>query len=86
MERPEARPYVPDPTPLQLENVRWVVVTPDRLPEGADWVLFALPADQYERLSLNIAELLRWIVEAKWRLDYYGGRIPAPVPVEDREQ
>lgn len=86
MDLPERRPSVPDPAPLDLQQVHWDVVTPDTLPDGADWALFALTADQYERLSLNIAELLRWVREAKWRLDYYSERLPEDVRMEDGEQ
>jgi len=49
--------------------VTWVVVTPDRLPSMDEWVLFGLAPADYERLSQNQAELLRWITEAKRRID-----------------
>ena len=67
---PESRPPIPDPEPIQVLPLKWVVITPDRLPEGR-YVFFALTPREYENLSANMAEFLRWIKEARWRLDYY---------------
>lgn len=30
-----------------------------------------LDGDQYDTLSRNTAEILRWVKEAQWRLDWY---------------
>jgi len=35
--------------------------------------VFAVTPEDYERLALSRAELLRYVREAKWLLDYYGG-------------
>jgi len=35
--------------------------------------MIALTARAYEALSRNMAELIRWIEEARWRLGYYRG-------------
>lgn len=52
------------------------MLTPDRLPEGDDWVFFAVTPADYETLSLNQSETLRWAHEAMWRLVYYAGEQP----------
>lgn len=75
--RPADRPALPNPQPVEMLDVDWKVVTPDTLPEGR-YVLFALTPQQYESLSLNMAELRRWIDEAMWRLDYYTKEGEAP--------
>lgn len=61
---------LPDPRPIKTAKVNWRIVTPDTMPEG-DFVFFALTAPDYEALSLNQSEALRWVTEAKHRLDYY---------------
>ena len=70
---PSDCPSLPDPNPINLAPVHWVVLTKDRLPIGGDWVYFSLSSKDYENLSLNQAELLRWIEEASWRLRHYRG-------------
>lgn len=56
---------MPDPQPIDTGEVTWTVLTVD----GVAW--FAVTAAGYEALSSNVAESLRWVREAKWRLDYY---------------
>ncbi len=73
LERPPERPTLPDPAPLDLRPQKWNVYTPDRLPEGDDWVIIGLTTKDYEILSLNVADIRRWIEEAYWRLQYYRG-------------
>ena len=80
--RPDPTPSLPDPQPLELLPVDWTVVTAGRLPAGSDWTLMALTPQQYRNLSLNTAELLRYVREAKWRLGYYRGVNPAKPPQE----
>jgi len=69
--RPE-KPILPPPQPIQTQKIEWEVITRDTLPAG-DFVFFALTPKAYEALSLNTADTLRWVTEAKWRLDYYSG-------------
>lgn len=64
---PELR--TPLPEPIETLPVRWRVVTPETIPEGSDWALFALSSRDFEALSRNMAELRRWIEEAMWRLE-----------------
>lgn len=37
---------------------------------------YALTPDQYETMSKNMSDILRWVREAQWRLDYYRGEGP----------
>lgn len=73
--RPVPLPPVPDPAPVDLRPVDWTVITPDELPDGDAWSIIGLTPEQYEALSQNMAELLRWITEAGYRLRYYRGEI-----------
>lgn len=68
---PDPTPPLPNPDPIVTVPVVWQVISPQRLPESDSWVLYALTPDQYENLSYNMAELLRWVTEAQWRLIYY---------------
>lgn len=78
VERPPEIAPIPNPNPVDLQEIDWVILTPDTAPlAGTEWVFIALTPDDYERLSLNQAELLRWILEAQWRLKYYRGELPA---------
>jgi len=70
---PPGRPTIPNPRPIETDDVEFVVVTPETLPEGDNWVLYAVTADDYETLSRNMGDILRWVVEASWRLRYYRG-------------
>lgn len=74
---PQSTPLIPNPKPVILQDVDWIVLTPSEIPEGDDWAFIALTPKDYEVLSLNQAELLRWITEARWRLKYYRGELPA---------
>lgn len=83
VERPPERTSIPDPQPVDLQEVDWRVLTPDTIPEDLGWAFIALTPEDYERLSLNQAELLRWITEARWRLRYYRGELPATATPPD---
>jgi hypothetical protein len=56
---------IPDPDPLRLKPVEWVLVTPANQADvfakleasGNDPVIFALTADGYQSLAVTIAEL-----------------------------
>jgi hypothetical protein len=52
-----------------LEDVDWVVVTPVTIPTAEEWVLIGLDPDDYDRLLSNQAELLRWMTEARRRME-----------------
>lgn len=65
MERPTRAP-LPNPKATELANVEWKVI------QTADGPVIALTPAEHERLMLNLAEILRWVQEAMWRLQYYG--------------
>lgn len=56
---------VPDPMPLKVRPVEWILITPDNAEQifsqirekNADLVLFGLTDDGYESLSVTMAEL-----------------------------
>lgn len=70
---PDARPSLPQPEPIALLDVEWVVMTRDRYERLQDGALMCVTPEGYEALSLNAAEVLRWTSEAKSQLDYYAG-------------
>lgn len=70
VERPDLPAVLPDPDPIETVPVRWRVLTRDTLPDGP-FAFFALRPEDFEALSLNQAEVLRWVAEARHRLDYY---------------
>ena len=70
---PECTPPLPRPEPIRVVPVHWNVLTAERLPPGDQWVFIALTPKEYESLSKNQAEILRWIEEATARLQYYEG-------------
>jgi len=71
LKTPPERAALPNPRPLQLQTVKWVVLTPDNLPVGDQWVFMALTPEDFERLALNNSEITRWVEESMWRLKYY---------------
>lgn len=77
LEAPPSRPALPHPTPIELQDVSWIVLTVETLPVGEAWVFISLTPAMYERLSANMAELERWMHEARWRLDYYQEEPPS---------
>ena len=69
---PESRPVLPNPAPIKTHAFEWVVLTEkDRIKEGEAFI--ALTPKDYEDLSLTMADIIRWIKEANWRLRYYKG-------------
>ena len=73
VEQPPSKPALPNPADLHNVPVKWLLITPDRLPKGKNWVYYALTPQQYEIMSRNEADTIRWVGEARWRLDYYRG-------------
>jgi hypothetical protein len=73
IERPPETPKLPNPKPIETAPIKWFVMTPDRLPEAEVWVYYGLTTEQYEVLARNMADILRWVREAQWRLNYYRG-------------
>lgn len=55
-------PVVPNVDQLDLRSVKWIIVTPENVDSvfaslNGDMVLFALTADGYESLSLNLSDV-----------------------------
>ncbi len=67
IDRP-TKPVLPKPKPLELREVEFKII---ELPDGN---LIALTPRQYENLSLNMAEILRYIRESDQQLEYYRGQ------------
>lgn len=53
---------LPHPEPIETEEVLFHVI------ETGD---ICLTGDQYDAMSRNISDILRWVREARWRLDWY---------------
>lgn len=83
VKRPQERPPLPNPRPIEQREVEWRVLTPDTLPDGNGWVFFAITPRDYEDASLNQAEIQRFVREAMWRLRYYRGELPVGVILPD---
>lgn len=77
LERPTL-PTLPLPQPIRRAEVEWRILTPETLPDGNSWAYFALTAEEYEELALAMADIRRWIQEAWFQLEYYGGRLDGP--------
>lgn len=67
---PPAIQVLPDPEPVRTLPVRWRVLTHETVPEG-EFQVFAISAQDYENLSLNFADAIRWIREARGTLEIY---------------
>lgn len=60
------KPIIPNIQPLSLREVEWVVITPENQEEvfsrlSDDKVYFAVSADNYEQLALNLSDLRAFI-------------------------
>lgn len=64
---------LPDPAPLQMSTPRWKVITPDNIDQvwreletsGNDVVLFAVTADGYEQMALDLAAVRNHIANQR---------------------
>lgn len=70
------------PTPIKMNDVKWVIITKENFQEvlkntKGPIAFFALTENGYENLSLNMAEIKRYILEQKLIIssykDYYDG-------------
>lgn len=72
-------PIQPQPKPLNLHRVKFYAVTPENLEEflqtfeeeAGVTVFFAMSVPDYENMSLNVAELRRYINQQKAVILYY---------------
>lgn len=65
MKRPPQVTALPKPEPIEALPVEFQII------RQGDGALFCLSPQGYENLSKTQADTLRWVREAKWRLDYY---------------
>lgn len=70
----------PNINPLQMENVRWYVITAENLESkmaeirqrlGGEFVVFAMTPQSYENLSINIQDIERYIEQQIKIIEYY---------------
>ena len=63
-----------DPTPLELQDVDWIIITKDNAEEvfekikndkNGDYALFALTDTGYEKLALNFADIRNKLAEQR---------------------
>ena len=71
IEIPRPAPIVPEVDQLRLRNVEWIVITPDNVDESfakiqsGELVLFAVTAQGYENLSLNLSDVRALVEQQK---------------------
>lgn len=64
-------PIVPSVDQLKLRPVNWIVITPDNVEEAfgkiqeGDLVLFAVTANGYENIALNLSDIRAMIEQQK---------------------
>jgi len=84
------------PKPLNLHDVHWHVVNPENIDEflkefekkNGDVVFFAVSVPDYENMSLNVAELKRYINQQKAIIIYYEdsiGSMEEDLPADTEE-
>ena len=64
---------LPDPSPLIIDDPKWIIVTPDNIDsvwqqlgkDRKDIVVFGLTDDGYEQLSLDFAEMRNHIAQQR---------------------
>ena len=79
MEEPRQKLNLPDPMPLTLEDIRWIIITSANADEvfakleaaGIDPVLFGLTDKDYELLSKNFAQIRQKLQETNNLLEEY---------------
>jgi len=79
VEEPRQNLNLPDPMPLTLEDIRWIIITSANAEEvfkkleeaGIDPVLFGLTDKDYELLSKNFAQIRQKLQETNNLLEEY---------------
>ena len=79
VEEPRQKLNLPDPMPLTLEEIRWIIITSENAEEvfaklkeqGIDPVLFGLTDKDYEMLSKNFAQIRQKLQETNNLLEEY---------------
>ena len=78
-EVPRAKLNLEKPTPLELENLRWIIITSENADEvfkkleeqGIDPVLWGLTDKDFELLAKNFAQIRNKLMETNALLDKY---------------
>jgi hypothetical protein len=66
---PRPAPIVPEVDQLRLRNVQWIIVTPENIEEkfaqirNGEAVLFAVTAEGYENIALNLSDVRALIAQ-----------------------
>ena len=79
VEEPRQKLNLPDPMPLTLEDIRWIIITSENAEEvfkkleeqGIDPVLFGLTDKDYELLAKNFAQIRQKLQETNSLLQEY---------------
>ena len=79
LEEPRQKLNLPDPMPLTLEDIRWIIITSENAQEvfkkleeaGIDPVLFGLTDKDYELLAKNFAQIRQKLQETNNLLEEY---------------
>ncbi len=79
LEKPREKLDYPMPTPLQLEQVKWIIITSENAEEvftkleaaGIDPVLFGLTDKDFEILAKNFAQIRAKLQETNKLLEEY---------------
>ena len=79
---------LPNPDPLQLQDVEWIIITKDNAMEifeklkaaGGEYALFAVEDTGYEKLQINFTDIRNKLAEQKQLLlaykEYYESEEP----------
>ena len=79
VEQPRAKLNIDNPTPVQMEKIRWIIITSANAQEvfakleaeGIDPVLFGLTDKDYEIIAKNFAQIRAKLKESNEILDKY---------------
>ena len=76
-------PLQPSPRPVNMIDIKWYTVTTDNIDEfeknfendNGDLVFFAISVPHYQNLSLNLAEIRRYLEQQQSIIIYYEDQI-----------
>ena len=76
-------PLQPSPRPVNMIDIKWYTVTTDNIDEfeknfendNGDLVFFAISVPHYQNLSLNLAEIRRYLEQQQSIILYYENQI-----------
>ena len=79
VEEPRQKLNLPDPMPLTLEDIRWIIITSENAEEvfakleaaGIDPVLFGITDKDYQLLAKNFAQIRQKLQETNNLLEEY---------------